>query len=323
MKGIQHVEVSNKRAKFKFDLYRNITIVRGDSGSGKTTLYNLIAAYTREKAASGVNLSSTKPCVALLDMDWENQLRNTTDSIVFIDEGAAFISSKEFAHAVKHSDNYYVIFNRESLHELPYSVTEIYEIKTSGRYHSFKRMYPEKSLHRYTSVSRDRRDNFQVLLTEDSQSGYEFFQQYFQNSPIQCVSARTNSAIFKWLSDHPQEGILVVADGAAFGSQMDRVMKLCQAHAGAFQLCLPESFEWLLLKSGLVHADDLATMLENPSEYIESEDFFSWENYFTDYLVQNTIGTPFQYTKSRLNPVYTQENNRKRIAGEILKDKEE
>ena len=100
-------------------------------------------------------------------------------------------------------------------------------------------------------------------------------------------------------------------------------MKLCQAHAGAFQLCLPESFEWLLLKSGLVHADDLATMLENPSEYIESEDFFSWENYFTDYLVQNTIGTPFQYTKSRLNPVYTQENNRKRIAGEILKDKEE
>ena len=39
MKGTQHVEVSNRNAKFRFDLHRNITIVRGDSGTGKTTLY--------------------------------------------------------------------------------------------------------------------------------------------------------------------------------------------------------------------------------------------------------------------------------------------
>jgi len=323
MKGIQHAEVSNRKAKFKFDLYRNITIVRGDSGTGKTTLYSMIADYTRLQEASGVNLNSTKPCVALMDIDWENQLQSTSDSIVFIDEGAAFISSKEFAYAVKHSDNYYVIFNRESLHALPYSVEEIYEIKTSGRFHSFKKIYSAKALHRYTPVSRGKHDNFQVLLTEDSQSGYEFFEHYFQDSSIRCESALANSNIFKWLSDHPQERVLVVADGAAFGSQMDRVMKLCQAHSGAFQLCLPESFEWLILKSGLIHADHLTTMLESPSEYIDCQDFFSWENFFTDYLVQNTIDTPFQYTKSRLNPVYKHESNRKRIAREILKDTEE
>lgn len=71
MKGTQHVEVSNRNAKFRFDLHRNITIVRGDSGTGKTTLYNMIADYTRLQAESGVNLSSTKPCVALMDMDWK------------------------------------------------------------------------------------------------------------------------------------------------------------------------------------------------------------------------------------------------------------
>ena len=88
MKGIQHIEVSNRKVKFKLDLIRNITIIRGESGTGKTTLYNMISDYTRLKESSGVNLSSEKPCVALMDMDWQNQLSNTRDSLVFIDEGA-------------------------------------------------------------------------------------------------------------------------------------------------------------------------------------------------------------------------------------------
>ena len=138
MKGTQHVEVSNRNAKFRFDLHRNITIVRGDSGTGKTTLYNMIADYTRLQAESGVNLSSTKPCVALMDMDWKNQLDGISNSIVFIDEGATYISSEKFAEAIKNSDNYYVIFNREGLHQLSYSVEEIYQIKTSGKYQNEK-----------------------------------------------------------------------------------------------------------------------------------------------------------------------------------------
>ena len=43
MKGIQHIEVSNRKVKFKLDLIRNITIIRGESGTGKTTLYNMIS----------------------------------------------------------------------------------------------------------------------------------------------------------------------------------------------------------------------------------------------------------------------------------------
>lgn len=61
MTGTHHVEVKNRDAVFKFDLYRNITIVRGDSGTGKTTLYEMIADYTRLKEASGVNVSCDKP----------------------------------------------------------------------------------------------------------------------------------------------------------------------------------------------------------------------------------------------------------------------
>lgn len=117
MIGIHHVKVKNRDAVFQFDLYRNITIVRGNSGTGKTTLFDMIADYTRLKEASGVNISCDKACVALIDIDWKNQLKNIKDSIVFIDEGSVYLKTKEFARVIKETDNYYVIFNRESLHE--------------------------------------------------------------------------------------------------------------------------------------------------------------------------------------------------------------
>ena len=317
MKGIQHIEVSNRKVKFKLDLIRNITIIRGESGTGKTTLYNMISDYTRLQESSGVNLSSEKPCVALMDMDWQNQLSNTRDSIVFIDEGAKYISSAEFAAAIKASDNYYVLFTREDLHELPYSVEEVYEIKASGKFHMLKKRYPAAKRHRYTHTASSA-DHFDVLLTEDSGSGYQFFQKCFENTAVRCESAASNSAIFRWLNEHPSARVLVVADGAAFGAEMDRVLKLCQAHPGAFQLCLPESFEWLILKSGILREDRVVEILNHPSDYIESRDCFSWENYFEALLVQKTEGTPFQYTKSRLNPVYAQKNSLRQIASEIV-----
>ena len=196
MKGIQHIEVSNRKVKFKLDLIRNITIIRGESGTGKTTLYNMISDYTRLQESSGVNLSSEKPCVALMDMDWQNQLSNTRDSIVFIDEGAKYISSAEFAAAIKASDNYYVLFTREDLHELPYSVEEVYEIKTSGKFHMLKKRYPAAKRHRYTHTASSA-DHFDVLLTEDSGSGYQFFQKCFEDTAVRCESAASNSAIFR------------------------------------------------------------------------------------------------------------------------------
>ena len=145
MTGVQHVEIKNRQAQFKFDLYRNITIVSGDSGTGKTTLFEMVADFGRLGEASGIQLRCDKKCVALTDTDWQHQLSNTKDSIVFADEGAAYVSSHDFAAAVKASDNYYVLFYRENLHELPYSVEEIYEIKTSGKYHLFKHKYDRRS----------------------------------------------------------------------------------------------------------------------------------------------------------------------------------
>ena len=84
MKGTHAIHVTGRKTDFKFEVRRSITIVRGDSGTGKTTLYDLIASHTRLGEVSGVTIQCEKRCVALVDIDWKNQLSSVEDSIVFI-----------------------------------------------------------------------------------------------------------------------------------------------------------------------------------------------------------------------------------------------
>ena len=48
----------------------------------------------------------------------------------------------------------------------------------------------------------------------------------------------------------------------------------------------------------------LQGVLEAPFDYIDSEEYFSWERFFTKLLVEKTNGTYLQYSKSQLNPAY-------------------
>lgn len=129
MKGTHRIVIQNKRIRYAFEIRRNITIIRGDSATGKTTLVDMIGEYYENGAASGIELQCDKTCVVLGGRNWRLQLEALRDSIVFIDEGNNFISSKEFAQAAQKSDNYYVIVTRESIPSLPYSVDEIYGIR--------------------------------------------------------------------------------------------------------------------------------------------------------------------------------------------------
>ena len=307
MKGAHAIHVTGRKTDFKFEVQRSITIVRGDSGTGKTTLYDLIASHTRLGEASGVTIQCEKRCVALVDIDWKNQLSSVEDSIVFIDEGTGFIASKEFATVIQKTDNYYVFFTREDLHELPYSIDEIYRIKTSGKkYHTFERLYKSTDKHIYgrTSVRRRNTTNYDTLITEDSKAGFQFYESRFKGAGVSCESAGNNSGIHKRLKDDHDGRIFVVADGAAFGPEADRVLKLQGLYPSNITVCLPESFEWLLLNSGLVDAADLADVLANTAVHIESREHFSWEQFFADYLKSITQGTPFKYTKGRLPKAY-------------------
>lgn len=80
-----------------------------------------------------------------------------------------------------------------------------------------------------------------------------------------------------------------------------------------FHLYLPESFEWLLLKSGILQDSDLKKLLDEPYNYIESSENFSWERYFTKVLINKTADTHMKYTKHILNPFYLQEKMWKKL----------
>lgn len=101
--------------------------------------------------------------------------------------------------------------------------------------------------------------------------------------------------------EYKEKKLLVIADGAAFGAEIDRVLKL---EKSGYKICLylPESFEWMILKSGLIQ--EVSKILDSPSEYIESGTYFSWERFFTALLVEKTQDSYLSYRKASLNENY-------------------
>lgn len=115
MRGIYHVIVQNRYLKYEFDIKRNITIIQGDSATGKTTLVDMIREQVLNGDDSGVNISCACRCRVVEGSTWQEQLAYIKDSIVFVDEGNRFVSSKDFAREVQKGDNYFVIVTREGL----------------------------------------------------------------------------------------------------------------------------------------------------------------------------------------------------------------
>lgn len=310
MKGSYQVKIWNNRISYKFVIERNITILRGDSATGKTTLIDMVDSYCKDGKDSGINLVCDKRCVVLTRGNWERDLNDYDDCIVFIDEGNEFVTSPAFAEMVKDSNNYYVIATRNSLVNLPYSISEIYGIKNKAgnRYQQTKRVY--SGLYRLynTDAYIGKPDK---VIVEDSNSAYDFWRAVCDREGIVCVTSAGKSNIWQRVVDSTEDKILVIADGAAFGPEMERVMSL--KHSKNVVLFLPESFEWLILKSGLIDGNELQNMLEHPADFIESERYFSWERFFTALLVNQTKDSYMAYNKRSLNNVYLHDRNRDAI----------
>lgn len=307
MRGSHNIIVETERMKYEFTIRRNITVVLGDSATGKTTLVDYLGMYSARGKGSGVTVLSDVPCVVFTSIAgmWQAALEEIHGSIVFIDEGQPFIFSQDFADAVQASDNYYVLITRRPLHNLPYSINEIYGIRTTGKYH-----FPEKIYQEFYPIYEDTKgcssENETVLLVEDSGSGYDFFR---KNLPhILCISAGGNSKIVEKLgSVNSKNHTLVLADGAAFGSYIESVISISNINQN-IGLYLPESFEWLILKSGIINNTQISSILEHPEDYIDSSVYFSWERFFTDLLIKETADDNLlRYSKSHLPEYYISE----------------
>ena len=305
MKGAYELTVQNKRIHYQFTIKRNITVIRGDSATGKTKLLEMIETYSLNGISSGIDLKCTVPCIVLHGGDWKQRLSYTHNSIVFIDECNDFIRREEFASEVKRSDNYFVLVTRDDLPNLSYSVEEIYGIRMSKQYAGLKKTYNEfyQIYGEYEKVFNEETD---FLLVEDSNSGFEFFK-FILNDNIKCESSNGKSNIYKFLLGYNAEDkCIVIADGAAFGAEMDRIIQLIES-GRPIALYLPESFEWIILKSDILDDKEVRKILEHPEQFIDSEKYFSWEQYFTKLLVSKSDGTYLKYQKDFINKAYLQD----------------
>ena len=313
MKGNIKVTVSTKKLRYELNLRRNITIIQGDSASGKTTLIQIVGDYLAGRTGPGTDVICDRKC-AVLSGDTESvivRLKSLKETVVFVDEQERFLYSQAFAEAVLGSDCYFVLITRDGLNMLPYSVNEIYCLKNSGYYQNTRQVY--NSMHQ---VYPERRATGQVrpsvVLTEDSNAGYEMYDALICGTEMVCASAGGKSNVAKYILAHKDKPIFAVVDGAAFGADMKGVMYALEVNRRSC-VWAPESFEYLILQSGIVQAEGLKKIMETPGEFIESGKYSSWERYFTWLLEDLTKNTIYAYNKSRMNSNYLTKGNVEKI----------
>lgn len=249
MKGRYKIIVQNNRLHYEFQIKRNITIIQGNSATGKTTLINMLRQAENLGESSGIDVISNVPCRVLEGSNWKLILENSQNNIFFIDEENKFINTEEFASAVRGSNNYFVLITRENLYNLPYSVEEIYGLHSSGKYSDTRKVY-QQMYHIYS-----KEENLPItpgaVIVEDSNAGYEFFKNICDERGKICVSAGGKSNLLNETKKLENKEICIIADGAAIGPEMNRLHEYTMKNNN-IHLYLPESFEWIILNSGLV-----------------------------------------------------------------------
>ncbi len=303
MTGEHRVIIRNSRNKYDFTVKRNITVLCGNSGTGKTTLYDMVRERNRYKEGSNIHLTCDKDVIALSGDEWQDRLEKIKDSIIIIDEDNDFILTHEFARAVRDSDNYYVLVTRDYIPSLPYSVDEIYELR-GNKNKTFQPVYRniEKMYDRPTRSRLPFRPDF--IITEDSKAGFQFFKNVAKPAGIECVSAEGKAKIYDTLKNYRGKNVVVIADGAAFGAEIGNIVKQQKLAPRKIAIFLPESFEWLILSSGVVEVERDRVL--RAGDYVDSRRYMSWEQYFTDLLRETTRNVPYmQYRKDKLAEYYT------------------
>ena len=138
-----------------------------------------------------------------------------------------------------------------------------------------------------------------LIVTEDSNSGNDYFSILFGD---RCISSNGKDNIKRVIAQHPDQSILAVVDGSAFGPEMQDCMDMISAVNKTVTVFAPESFEYLILQSGVVEVPKDVT--EETWNYADSVKYFSWEDFYTHYLCDVTRNGIKQYSKGKLGDFY-------------------
>lgn len=311
MTGKYKIRVANSRCEYELEIKRNITIIRGNSGKGKTRLFNMISEYKRLGKSSGIKMSCDIDVIAYNGNDWKFDFSKIKKSIIFIDEdNNNFIRSEDFASFIKKTDNYFVIIARNYLPDISHSIKEIYEPDNSRKKIRLKNCYKERD-EKYVRCNADfeRKRVPDIVIIEDTNAGFQYFSFLFSKIGVVCILAGGRTKIFDLCKKYYGKRILIIADGAAFGSEIEDICILNNDEAYDISIFLPESFEYMLLAADIIENVDKRVLLETWN-YVESKKYFSWEKFFESYIKEITKESRiYKYDKRKINKYYLEERN--------------
>jgi hypothetical protein len=343
--GKYKILVDANKVRYELIVDRKYTILRGNSAIGKTYFHFLLSKSTS---------CDVKCDVEILDLFyskmWKEELLNISNTIYVIDESFEGFEDDEFESILNRSDNYFIIITRRSMSGLPYSVKSIYTLTGEKKY---DKLSGEYTLNSISNVYKDYPELVKpdLVITEDSGSGFEFFSNALKGK-CDCVASgdivvgqihhqggkdKVADAIRRFSVKY--KCICVIVDSAAFGSSIESVKTaLDSVNNSNVYVLLPESFEYLLLKSKIFDCKE--SYLSETYNYadisvlrrdfkgikgleLSSDCINSWEQFYTLLLMclakefHNGTKIDCEYYKSRLNKYYL------RYVNKVLKELKE
>ena len=176
------VHLQTKRLEYKFELTQKYNLLIGPSGSGKTKLVDLIYAFSRDRNSvlcMGYDKIITGRNISIDD------LKTLNDYVIVLDEDSSILHRADVASLLEKSHNYFLIICRDiTLGFKSVSLDCVFEIKSSGKYHTFKKAY---------NVPQDIFDVTDIVC-EDSNSGFQFINSLFKNTNVSVEFAKSDSA---------------------------------------------------------------------------------------------------------------------------------
>ena len=298
------VTIKGRKETYSLNVKKKITVIQGDSGSGKTRIISLLNQIKRDNTIGmidskyevdtlpdwhilqkimqvGSKLAALKE--VLLEYDYK-------DKLLIVDEDYDGLYTHDFARFVNNVDCFFIIIARKPLHNLTYDMNEIYRLSKTRAVITLQQVYEENM-----SIDSD----YDTVIVEDSNSGFDFYSRVFRN----VISAKGKSNVANKMLESKTEHNLIIIDSAAFGNEIEHVLHNAASMNVEFDFFTPISFEWLICASGIVKSEKITRAVNDPYSVITGASI-SWEQYFTDLLVDETADLNNAYGKSKLNECY-------------------
>lgn len=290
------IKIKSDLMNYEMKFEHTLNIVKGYSATGKTLFFKIIDA----RNDSGSYIYSNYKFIHLNSEIVKTGITLNDDYVYLMDESDGIID-KEIIELINSNKYKFILFTRElSLNQISYGIDQIYEFKRSGKYNILKRMYEDNLNNKEIDKS-----NLNSILTEDSNSGYQFYKNY---KNFNVKTSNGNSNINELITNNQ----IVVIDSVGFGPYIKELID--KYNNNNSYVLSPKSFEWLILTSNIFRISD--EILEK--EYNKYKITTNKENFYLKMLKLKSDKLNIRYSKSKLNQKFLEENQFNKINNRIV-----